>query len=138
MSGYAIGWPSVLSEPFRILVIDDEASIRESLCAFLEDYDYVVDSAESAEEALEMLQHERVDLAIVDMRLPGESGDVFIIKAARLMENLRFLIHTGSVEFQLTDTLKQQGITAAHVYLKPLNDLTVLLEGVRNLLNEKK
>lgn len=127
-----------MSEPFRILVIDDEASIRESLCAFLEDYDYVVDSAESAEEALEMLQHERVDLAIVDMRLPGESGDVFIIKAARLMENLRFLIHTGSVEFQLTDTLKQQGITAAHVYLKPLNDLTVLLEGVRNLLNEKK
>ncbi|WP_029134275.1 response regulator [Sedimenticola selenatireducens] len=127
-----------MSEPFRILVIDDEASIRESLCAFLEDYDYVVDSAESAEEALEMLHQERFDLAIVDMRLPGESGDVFIVKAARLMENLRFLIHTGSVEFHLTDTLKQQGITAEHVYLKPLNDLTVLVEGVRNLLNKKK
>jgi len=127
-----------LSERRRILVIDDEISIRESLCAFLEDYDYLVDSAESAEEALEMLQHERFDLAIVDMRLPGESGDVFIIKAARLVENLRFLIHTGSVEFHLNDALKQQGITAEHVYLKPLNDLTVLVEGVRKLLDEKQ
>lgn len=127
-----------MSERRRILVIDDEISIRESLCAFLEDYDYLVDSAESAEEALEMLQHERFDLAIVDMRLPGESGDVFIIKAARLVENLRFLIHTGSVEFHLNDALKQQGITAEHVYLKPLNDLTVLVEGVRKLLDEKQ
>ncbi len=127
-----------LSEPYRILVIDDEASIRESLSAFLEDYDYVVESAESAEEALDMLQRERFDVAIVDMRLPGESGDVFIVKAAALMQDLRFLIHTGSVEFHLTDILKNHGITAQHVYLKPLDDLTVLVEGVRTLLNEKR
>jgi CheY-like chemotaxis protein len=126
------------SEPFRILVIDDEASIRESLCAFLEDHDYAVESAESAEEALEMLQRARFDLAIVDMRLPGESGDVFIVKAAQLLRDLRFLIHTGSVEFHLTEALKKQGITTEHVYLKPLNDLTVLVEGVRKLLHEKR
>lgn len=127
---------SILPKPFHILVIDDEASIRESLCAFLEDYDYRVDAAESAEEALEMLQHQHFDLAIVDMRLPGESGDVFIVKAARLREDLRFLIHTGSVEFHLTEPLRQQGIKTEHVYLKPLNDLTLLLDGVRKLLNE--
>ncbi len=125
-----------MPEPLHILVIDDEASIRESLCAFLEDHGYLVKAVESAEDALALLQHERFDLAIVDMRLPGESGDVFIVKAARLMKELRFLIHTGSVEFHLTDALKQQGITAEHVYLKPLNDLTVLVEGVEKLLNE--
>lgn len=127
-----------MSEPFRILVIDDEVSIRESLCAFLEDYNYRVDPAESAEEALAMLQNEHFDLAIVDMRLPGESGDVFIIKAAQLMPNLHFLIHTGSVEFHLSDALAQLGVTGEHVYLKPLNDLTALVEGVRKLLGERR
>lgn len=126
-----------MSEPFRILVIDDEISIRESLCAFLEDYDYLVESAESAEEALERLQQEHFDLSIVDMRLPGESGDVFIVKAIRLVPGLRFLIHTGSVEFHLSEELKQLGITTEHVYLKPLNDLTLLVEGVSKRLAEE-
>lgn len=125
------------SEPRRIIVIDDEASIRESLCAYLEDHDYVVASAESAEEALEMLRQQCFDLAIVDMRLPGESGDVFIVKAAQLLKGLRFLIHTGSVEFHLTEALRRHGITTEHVYLKPLHDLGILVEGVRKLLHEK-
>jgi len=125
-----------LSESGRILVIDDEVSIRESLCAFLEDYDYRVESAESAEDALERLQHEGFDLAIVDMRLSGESGDIFIAKASQIEPELRFLIHTGSVEFSLSDQLKRLGIKDEHVYLKPLNDLTQLLEGVRKRLAE--
>ncbi len=125
-----------MSESGRILVIDDEVSIRESLCAFLEDYDYRVESAESAEDALERLQHEGFDLAIVDMRLSGESGDIFIAKASQIEPELRFLIHTGSVEFSLSDQLKRLGIKDEHVYLKPLNDLTQLLEGVRKRLAE--
>lgn len=125
-----------MSESGRILVIDDEVSIRESLCAFLEDYDYRVESAESAEDALERLQQDGFDLAIVDMRLSGESGDIFIVKASQIAPALRFLIHTGSVEFSLNDQLKRLGITEEHVYLKPLNDLTLLLEGVRKRLAE--
>ncbi|WP_199930390.1 response regulator [Sedimenticola thiotaurini] len=125
-----------MSESGRILVIDDEISIRESLCAFLEDYDYQVESAESAEEALERLRHEIFDLAIVDMRLSGMSGDIFITKAIRVLPSLRFLIHTGSVEFYLSDELKRLGIREEHVYLKPLNDLTMLAEGVRKRLDE--
>ncbi|AKH21404.1 hypothetical protein AAY24_14745 [Sedimenticola thiotaurini] len=127
---------AILSESGRILVIDDEISIRESLCAFLEDYDYQVESAESAEEALERLRHEIFDLAIVDMRLSGMSGDIFITKAIRVLPSLRFLIHTGSVEFYLSDELKRLGIREEHVYLKPLNDLTMLAEGVRKRLDE--
>ena len=122
---------------YNILVIDDEVSIRESLKAFLEDYDYIVDSANSAEEALEMLESNSYDLAVVDMRLPGESGDAFIIQAHERFQELRFLIHTGSVEFQLTEGLRQLGMTPEHVYLKPLHDISILAEGIAKQLEQQ-
>lgn len=128
---------SVVSE-FRILVIDDEDSVRESLGAFLEDHDFRVKCAVSAEEAFEMLQHDHFDLVVVDMRLPGESGDAFILKAAELFSDLRFVIHTGSVEFQLSEELLARGIEARDVYLKPLHDLSLLVDGIKTLLNDRR
>lgn len=122
----------------RILIIDDEASIRESLGAYLEDCGYHVAAAESAEEALEMLCQAPFDLAVVDMRLPGESGDAFILKAAAQFPKLRFVVHTGSVEFHLTDELMALGIGARDVYLKPLHDLSLLVEGIQVLLDGER
>jgi DNA-binding NtrC family response regulator len=123
---------------YRILVIDDEDAIRESLRAFLEDYDYEVSAAGSAEEALQLLEDQAFDLAVVDMRLPGESGEAFIVSVSDSGTDMQFVIHTGSVEFQLTDALKQHGIKSEHVYLKPLHDLTILAEGIDALLQKKK
>ncbi len=120
----------------RILVIDDEASIRESMTAFLEDYDYDVDSAESSEEALRMLLQNDYDLAVVDMRLPGESGEAFILQIKPMHPDMEFLIHTGSVEFQLSAELKTLGIMPEHVFLKPLHDLSILADGIAKLLSE--
>ncbi|MCW8944991.1 MAG: response regulator [Sedimenticola sp.] len=127
-----------MSEKYRILVIDDEDAIRESLRAYLEDYDYEVYAAGSAEEAMQCLQDHSIDLAVVDMRLPGESGEAFIINARKKDNKLQFVIHTGSVEFQLTDTLQESGVNSEHIYLKPLHDLSVLAVGIGALLNERK
>ncbi|MCW8908479.1 MAG: response regulator [Sedimenticola sp.] len=121
-----------------ILIIDDEASIRESLGAYLEDHDFQVASAESAEEALAMLRQRHFDLAVVDMRLPGVSGDAFILEAAKAFPGLQFAIHTGSVEFQLTRELEEQGISSQDVYLKPLHDLSLLVKGIRAKLNSTR
>ena len=118
----------------RILVIDDEASIRESMTAFLEDYDYEVESAESSEDAYELLTSNDYDLAVVDMRLPGESGEAFILKVKPQWPEMRFLIHTGSVEFQLSDDLKKLGVMPEHVFLKPLHDLSILADGIAEIL----
>jgi DNA-binding NtrC family response regulator len=127
-----------MSKKYRILVIDDEDAIRESLRAFLEDYDYEVSAAGSAEEAMQLLESQLFDLAVVDMRLPGESGEAFIVKASESGKAMRFLIHTGSVEFQLTDVLKSHGVKSEHVYLKPLHDLSILADGIGALLHNEK
>lgn len=120
----------------RILVIDDEASIRESMTAFLEDFDYEVESAESSEDALEMLANNTYDLAVVDMRLPGESGEAFILRVKPKWPDMLFLIHTGSVEFQLSDDLKRLGVMPEHVFLKPLHDLSILADGIAEIITK--
>jgi len=108
------------------------------MTAFLEDYDYEVESAESSEDALEMLVSNEYDLAVVDMRLPGESGEAFILRVKPKWPDMLFLIHTGSVEFQLSDELKRLGVMPDHVYLKPLHDLSILADGIAELLAKTK
>lgn len=124
--------------PLSILVVDDEAGIRESLAQFLEDYDYDVTTAESAEDALELLERSVFDIVIVDMRLPGMSGDYLIVKANEKHPDLRFLIHTGSVDYRLPDELIRIGVKPGHIFLKPLTDMSVVVESIRELLGDKE
>ena len=117
----------------RILIVDDESSIRESLAEFLRDFGMLVDTATNAEEALDLLAEKPFDLLVADLRLPGMTGDVMIPKAKQLQPNLRFLIHTGSIDYRLSNDLLSLGITPNQVILKPLSDLTVLVDTIEKL-----
>ncbi len=57
-----------------ILVVDDEAIVRESIRDWLTDAGYQVATAESGEEALEMVEKQDFSLIVVDLRLPGMHG----------------------------------------------------------------
>ena len=58
----------------KILVVDDERIIRESLFHWFENDGYIVDAAENGETALKKFIAERFDLLLVDMKMPGISG----------------------------------------------------------------
>lgn len=58
----------------RVLVVDDDARIRAALRLALVDEQYEVVDADSGEAALDVLDVEHVDLALVDLMLPGMSG----------------------------------------------------------------
>jgi two-component system KDP operon response regulator KdpE len=60
--------------PSRILVVDDEAQIRRVLRASLCSHGYEVIEARSGEDALEKVGTERVDLALLDVNMPGMGG----------------------------------------------------------------
>jgi DNA-binding NtrC family response regulator len=128
----------MMSSPIRVLVVDDEPSIRNSLVEFLEDYQFAVSAAESAEGALELIEHTPIDVAIVDIRLPKLDGDSFILQAHQRYPRMRFLIHTGSVEYKLPDELKGFGVHHANVFLKPQMDLSVFEEAIRKLMDTEK
>jgi two-component system nitrogen regulation response regulator NtrX len=58
----------------RILVVDDEPGIRQSLCGVLEDEGYLARSVESGEACLEELGRESCELIFLDIWLPGQDG----------------------------------------------------------------
>lgn len=59
---------------YSILIVDDEAGIRESLSAVLRDEGYEVEAAETAESALKILALKKIDLVLLDVWLPGMDG----------------------------------------------------------------
>ncbi len=119
----------------RVLIVDDESSIRESLTEFLCDYNIMATAAACAEEGLDLLDHASFDLAIVDIRLPGINGDQFIVKAHQVSADMKFIIHTGSVHFRINPELKKIGLTLEDVFLKPIFDLDQLLAHALKLLD---
>lgn len=56
-----------------VLIVDDEAILRESLRDYLRDT-YQVVTAETGEEALELIEKQDFDILVIDMRLPGKTG----------------------------------------------------------------
>lgn len=117
----------------RVLVIDDEPAICSSLSAFLEDYGFRASSAESAEEALELMKNKVYDVCIVDMRLPGMSGEDLIIAARERYENQRHIIYTGSISYNLSEQLKELGMRPEYVFLKPVRVLSLLVKCIKEL-----
>jgi len=60
--------------PRTILVVDDDALLRRSLAFHLEQSGYQVHTAANAEDALQLVQQRSVDLALLDIGLPGKDG----------------------------------------------------------------
>ncbi|MEQ8574401.1 MAG: response regulator, partial [Fulvivirga sp.] len=58
----------------KILIIDDEQSIRNTLKEILEYEKYTVEEAKDGEEGLKMLQREKFDVALCDVKMPKMDG----------------------------------------------------------------
>jgi len=126
----------MIHKPVRVLIVDDEPAIRKSLTAFLDDYDYDVSSAETAEEALNLLEKAPHDVAIVDIRLPGMNGDAMIIEARKNHPEMHFIVHTGSVHFSTSDEFPEINIPLEHVFLKPQHDMSLFSKAIKDLVYE--
>src|SRR6476619_7162016 len=79
----------------RVLVVDDEASIRDLLSKTLALAEYDVDLAPDGRSALERLRVIPYDLLITDLKMPGVDGLTVIREARRLKTDLPVLIITG-------------------------------------------
>jgi len=92
----------------RVLIIDDEASIRDTLSGILEDEGFEALSCESAENGLELLEHELVDIVLLDIWL-GDNMDglkaLEIIKERYTMPVIMISGH-GNVETAVQATKK--------------------------------
>ncbi len=122
----------------KVLIIDDEAMIRLNLKLFLEEEGYVVETAGSAEEGLALIDGARPDVAIVDMRLPAMDGTEFIIRAAKILPTLRYIVHTGSLDYAIPPELIPLGVRPEHILGKPILRLEMITEIVDLVYSEKR
>ena len=120
----------------NILIVDDESSVRNSMMAFFEDYDFNIKAAENAEQALELAENKHFDAAVIDLRLPGMSGEDLIVKIHETQPGIRFIIHTGSLNYHISEKLKHIGLKHHHIFTKPLPDLEVLVSAINKLLQK--
>lgn len=110
-----------------ILIVDDERNTREGLEQALRDRYYIV-LAEDASRALEILQSQRVDLLLTDLRLPGDDGMTLLKRALALPQPPVCIMMTayGSVD----NAVEAMRHGAADYVTKPihLDDLEMRIE----------
>lgn len=113
-------------KPKRILVVDDEAAHRLMLKAHLEEADFAVLESATGEEALDLCLREKVDLILLDLRLPGLDGLAVLERLGEMGLGAPVIIMTayGSIE-SAVQALKR----GAEDYLtKPLDTDELLLK----------
>ena len=79
----------------KLLVVDDEASHRMMIEAVLQDVGWLVEEAESGEEALQILEESRPGVVLLDMRMPGMSGQETLQKILEIHPGLPVIMLTA-------------------------------------------
>ncbi len=120
----------------RVLVVDDEPFIRESLTLFLEKKGLQVASVESAESALSRLSETPCDVVITDLSLPGMGGENMVMQVREILPDIHIFIHTAASDPRLSDHLEEAGVRPEHVFIKPLRDLTVIVDEIERVMKD--
>ena len=79
----------------KILVVDDEAIVRESLRDWLSDCGYQIFTAENGHQALEIIEKERLSIVITDLVMPGMDGIELMKRAKDIIPNIGVIIITA-------------------------------------------
>ncbi|MBN1439994.1 MAG: response regulator [Anaerolineales bacterium] len=126
---------AILNRPPLVLVADDDKNIRELLQTYLESSGCRVFPAGSGDAALEILSREGIDLALLDISMPGKSG-LEVCRAMRAERRTR-LVPAMIVTAHDSERLEAIDAGADEFLGKPL-DSVILLTRARSLLRLRK
>ena len=119
---------------FRILVVDDEAIIRDSLKAWLDDETgFTVDTAESGSVALEKLAEQSYQLMLLDIKMPGMDGVEVLQKAKEMLPDLQVVMMTA---YATVETAVEAMKTGALDYLIKPFDTEVLIPKILQIYED--
>ena len=123
-----------MTQPAKILIVDDEENIRFFLQDALERDGHRVTAVESGEAALKRLKSEKFDLALIDLKLPGVGGMQVLAAVRQASPDTVVIMLTAHASLETAVEALRQG---AHDYLfKPCQTLQ-LRESVRTGLQKR-
>jgi len=128
-----------LGEHARILIVDDDQSIREVLTSILTDEGYVVEAVDTGEKAIKATHEKFYNLALIDIRLPDTEGTKLLTKLKNTVPKMRKIIITGYPTLQNAIEAVNKGADA--YIIKPIDmeeTLKVIREQLQKQAEEKK
>ena len=114
----------------RLLVVDDDASVRSMLREYLEGHGFAVAEAASGAQMREQIEHELPDAVLLDIRLPGEDG---LVLARYLREHYEVGIIMVTASGDVVDRVVGLELGADDYIAKPF-DLRELLARLKSVL----
>jgi two-component system, NtrC family, nitrogen regulation response regulator NtrX len=117
----------------KILIIDDEESIRSTLKDILEYEDFKVDTAADGEEGLRMIKEENYDAILCDVKMPKRDGLEVLEEGLRSNPELQFIMISGHADIQTAVEATKKG---AYDFIQKPPDLNRLLISVRNAMDK--
>ena len=101
-----------------ILVVDDEAIVRDSIKDWLQEVGYQVATAGTGEEALAMIEKQDFSVMILDVRLPGKSGVTVLREAKAFKPDIKAIMITAYPTKEVAAESKSLG--AIDYLIKPI------------------
>nr|WP_320193135.1 response regulator [uncultured Desulfobacter sp.] len=118
----------------KVLIIDDEKYIRQSLAAHLEDNNYDVITAENGRQGLALITAEQPDLVLLDLRMPGMDGIDVLKHGKKILPDLPVIVISGANRIEDVITALRHG---AWDYLeKPIKNFSVLDHSINRALEK--
>jgi two-component system OmpR family response regulator len=127
-----------LRERIKILIVDDDESVRETFTAILEENGYIVDTAENGRDAIEKSNKNFYNAAFIDIRLPDMDGTDLLTAMKETTPKMRKIIITGYPALQ--NAINAVNKNADAYVLKPpkMRDvLSMLKEQLQKQKDEK-
>jgi len=118
----------------KILIVDDEVSIRRALKNILEGEKYITDLAENGEQALEMAAEENYDAILLDIKMPGMDGMEVLEKLMSITEAEIIMISGHGTIETAVEAIKK----GAYDFIVKPPDLNRLLITLRNAIDKKE
>lgn len=115
----------------RILIVDDEPQVTESLKDYLEMHDFTVTCVRSAYSALDMMQSESFDVVVCDIRMPGMDGLELYEKAIKA-----FPLYRGYFIFMSGDLMRDNILTQIKALQCPWMEKPFLFESMVALIKK--
>jgi DNA-binding NtrC family response regulator len=119
----------------RILVVDDDEGIRNSMAAILGDEGYTVDLAANGSEAIRKTELTAYDIALIDIRLPDMEGIELLTRLKDTIPRVRKIMVTGFPSMQ--NAIEAVNKNADAYVLKPV-EVDKLLDTIREQLRLRK
>ena len=121
------------NKKLHILVVDDDNRIRDLLKDFLSENEYMVSTAENAEQAKKKLEYIKFDILILDVMMPGQNG-YELTKDIKKRLNVPIILLTAKGEVE--NRIKGLELGAEDYIGKPFEPKELLLR-IKNIIKNK-